>query len=119
MQDYPKSIKKLIREYAGKAYERELHLELAKLERSFAEWRAGKIDDWELSERIHRYEVGPSRELYKQYHSGQDDMNLAYAVVAGILSRDDLPVELLKNLERPLGFYQGMKDHGDLKLPEE
>lgn len=119
MPDYSKPIKKLIREYVGKAYENELHRELSKLDRSFAEWRAKKIDDWELSDRIHRYEMGPSRELYKQYNSGPADMNLAYAIAAGILNRDEVPAELLEALNNPLSFYQDLKDRGDLRLPEE
>ncbi|MBN1312225.1 MAG: hypothetical protein JXB30_12470 [Anaerolineae bacterium] len=118
MKNYPNSIKKLIREYHGKAYEKELHRELAKLDQSFAEWRDGEIDSWELSDRIHQYEVGPSRELYKQYTPKVADMNLAYAIVAGILDRDEIPTELLEALDGALRFYQGMKDSGDLRLPE-
>jgi hypothetical protein len=110
MRDYPKPIKKLIREYHGKAYEKELHRELTKLDRSFTEWRDGKIDSWDLGNRIHEYEVGPSRQLRKQYTPEVADMMLAYAIVAGILDRDEIPAELLEALERPLGFYQGLKD---------
>ena len=42
MHDYPKAIRKLIREYEAQAYERELHQELEKLDRSFAEWAVGQ-----------------------------------------------------------------------------
>jgi hypothetical protein len=118
MRDYPKPIRKLIREYLGKAYENELHRELARLDQSFAEWRAEKIDGWELSDRIHRYEMGPSRELYKKYTHAPDDTDLAYAIVAGILNRDEVPTALLEALEQPLSFYQGLKDRGDLRLLE-
>lgn len=118
MQKYPKHIRKLMGEYLGKAYESELHRELVKLDQSFAEWRAGKIDDWELSDRINRYEMGPSRELYKKYNYGQNDMNLAYAIATGILNRNEVPAELLEALGQPLGYYQLLKDRGDLQLPE-
>jgi hypothetical protein len=52
------------------AYERELHRELTKLDQSFAEWRNGTISSGELSHRIHQYETGPSRELFKHYNRG-------------------------------------------------
>jgi hypothetical protein len=45
-------------------------------------------------------------------------MNLAYAIFAGILNQDEVPAELLEALEQPLSYYQELKDHGDLKLPE-
>jgi hypothetical protein len=38
MREYSKKIKKLIREFAAEAHERELHRELTKLELRFAEW---------------------------------------------------------------------------------
>jgi len=56
MRDYPKRIKRLLREYSAEAYERELHRELTKLDRSFAEWRNGDIGSGELSHRIHLQE---------------------------------------------------------------
>jgi len=118
MRDYPKPIKKLIREYVGRAHENELRRALGKLDQSFAEWRAGKIDSWELSDRVHRYEMDSSGELYKKYHYGQNDVNLAYAIVAGILNRDEVPIELLEALEQPLSYYQKLKERGDLELPE-
>jgi len=43
MREYPNKIKKLIREFAAEAHERELHRELAKLDRRFTEWRDGKL----------------------------------------------------------------------------
>jgi hypothetical protein len=58
MSDYPKPIKRLLREYLAEAHERELHRELTKLDRSFAEWRAGKIGSKPSSDDYRRYAVG-------------------------------------------------------------
>ena len=119
MKDYPKRIKKLLREYLIEAYERELHRELTVLEGSFEEWRQGKISSGELSYRIHQYEVGPSRELYKKYNEDSlAEMMVAYAIVASILRRDEIPPELLEALERPLSFYESLEAEGRLKKPE-
>jgi hypothetical protein len=118
MQDYPKSIRKLLREYLGKAYERELQRELTKLDRSFVEWREGKISSGELSYRIHQYEKGPSRELFKQYNGDLPDMMVAYAIVAGILKQEEVPAELLEALATPLNFYQSLRERNELRMPE-
>jgi len=41
MTEYPKRIKRLLREYNTAAHKQELHRELGKLDRSFAAWRSG------------------------------------------------------------------------------
>ncbi|MFN8471729.1 MAG: hypothetical protein U0822_06005 [Anaerolineae bacterium] len=105
-QQYPKHIKKLLRQYADVAYERELRAELGKLAESFAAWQSGKISSWDLSDRIHEYYVGPSRDLYGRYNRGSDDINVAYAVQQGLISRDELPPELLEALAPVIAFYE-------------
>jgi hypothetical protein len=115
MQKYSRKIKHMLNEYLAQAYERDLHRELTKLDQSFAEWRDGKISSRELSQRIHQYERGPLRELFKQYNHGPADMSVAYAIVVGMLDADDVPTELLEALSRPIGFYQSLKDRGDLR----
>ena len=118
MRDYPKNIKKLIRHYMTAAYERELQRELSKLEVSFVQWQANEISSGEFSYRIHQYEVGPSKELYKKYNYGEADVNVAYAVAAGILSQDELPAELLEALAGPLSFFEGLDARGELRKPD-
>jgi len=113
-----KTIKKLIREYMTEAYERELRRELKKLEISFEQWRSGEISNGEFSYRIHQYEVGPSRDLYKHYNRGQADMNVARAIVVGILNRNEIPPELLESLAGPLEFFERMAGRGELRQPE-
>ena len=119
MQQYPKNIKRLLHEYMVEAYESELHRELAKLDRSFAEWRDGKIGSGELSNRVHQYESGPSRKLYKKYNYSPHDANVAYAIVTGILKRDEIPAELLQAISNLLVFYESLKKEGELKEPGE
>ena len=72
-----------------------------------------------VSYRIHQYERGPSRELYKKYNYGEDDMNVAYAIVTGLLDRKDIPVELLDEIEGALSIFQAMKERNELKRPGE
>ncbi len=119
MTEYSKHIKRLLRELSAEAHDKELSRELAKLENSFEEWQKGKIDSGELSYRIHQYEVGPSRELYKKYNDGENDLNVAYAIVAGILARKEIPEELMEAIDGHLRFYESLKDSGKLRFPGE
>src|SRR5262245_13876053 len=119
MADYPKPIKRLLNQYLGEAYERELQRELTKLERSFTEWQNGQIGSGELSDRVHQYERGPSRAVFQRYNSNQKDMTLAYVIVGGVLRREEIPAELLEALTRPLSFYQSLKDKDELREPED
>jgi hypothetical protein len=54
MVDYSKRVKRLLREFAGESYEKELSRELAKLYQSLSKWRDGKIDSGELTRRVHQ-----------------------------------------------------------------
>jgi len=119
MKDYPKNINRLLRQYLIKAYGQELYRELEKLNLDFAQWRDGKIDSGELNYRVHKYHEGPSRELYKKYNNSFDDMNVAYAIVTGILNRDEIPTQLLEAISDSLAYYQAIKDQGNLKEPGE
>ena len=114
MAEYSKHIKRLLKELAAEAYEKELSRELAKLEKGFVEWRDGTINSSELSHRIYEWEVGPSRELYKKYNDGQNDFNVAYAIVTGMLNREAIPKELIEEIDKHIRFYQGLKDSGEL-----
>jgi hypothetical protein len=58
--EYPKRIKRELRELAGQAHENELERELEKLARHFDEWREGKINAASLTELIHRYHSAAS-----------------------------------------------------------
>jgi hypothetical protein len=117
MSDHSKSIKRLLRQWMTEAYERELHRELTRLDQTFAEWRAGKMSSGELSYRIHQSETGASRELFKHYNNSPHEMSVAYAVVTGILKREELPADLLEAIERELSFFQELKDRHELREP--
>ena len=107
-----------LREWRMEAHERELKRELEKLEQSFEKWRRGEISSGELSLRVHQYDSGPSKDLYSRYNYGDAKMNVAYAIVAGIIDEEEVPEALLEVLSRAIQSFQSMKDHGELNLPE-
>ena len=98
MRDYPKPIKKALRELAGEAYERELRHELGKLDKSFDAWRRG--------ERIHEYETGPAREMFKRYNSGLPDVNVASAIAVGVLARQEIPADVLDAIGDMIAIFK-------------
>ncbi len=106
MREYPKQVKRLIREYAARAYEAELEQALGELEQQFTAWRGGKISAGELSDRIHAFNRGPARELWGRYNARIDDTLVAHAIVTGLLPRDSIPVELLEALQPIIAFYE-------------
>ncbi len=108
----------MIREWMTEAYERELHRELAKLDESFAEWRRGAIGSGELSHRIHEWETGPSRALFKHYNRGPQDMSVAYAIVVGILDEGEVPEELLEAIGGAIEFCRSLQERDELRTRE-
>ena len=110
MREYPKHIKRLIREFGAIAYERELCEELEALAENFDAWKSGAISSGELSERIYLFTTGPARELYQKYDRSVLDLCVAHAIVTGILNRNDVPPELLEHLSGAIQFYEGTDD---------
>ena len=110
--------KRQLREWRMEAHERELTRELEKLDQSFEAWRRGEISSGELSIRVHQYDRGPSKDLYSRYNYGEAEMNVAYAIVTGIIDEEEVPKELMEALDKAIQSFQSMKDNGELKLPE-
>jgi hypothetical protein len=119
MQEPSKKVKRLLREQAAIAHERELHRELAKLDGTFAEWRNGAISSEELTYRIHKYDTGPARELWKRYNSGPAEISVAYAIVVGILDRDEVPAELLEAISRQIDWFESQQERDELRAPDD
>jgi hypothetical protein len=115
MPEYSKSVKRLISKWAAEAHERELHRELARLDESMAQWRSGAIGSGEMSYRIHEWERGPSRALFRQYNDGPKEAPLAYAIVLGILDEGELPPELLEAIGHALAFFRSLQEQGRLR----
>ncbi len=104
MKEYPKKIKKLIREYARKAHEEELRRALVPLSEAFDSWKDSGISSDELSELIHEFNRGPARELFKRYDGSMLSLMVASAFAREILDRDNVPSELLEQLAEQIDF---------------
>ena len=61
--ELPPRIKKAMRSLVGLAREMELKRALEEVHADFQNWKAGGIDSFELSDRIHKFHDGPNREI--------------------------------------------------------
>lgn len=109
MRDYPKHIKRLIRQYAGLAYEAELKQALTSLDAEFDAWRQGQLNSFDLSSRVYDWSHGPARELYNKYNSPDLDLMVAYAIASGLLNVHEIPRDLLDHLNNAIQFYKGLE----------
>lgn len=100
------------------AYTRELSAELAKLERDFVQWRSGEIDPFELSDRIHRFHDGISRDLHILYRDLPPTHSVARAVVLQLLQETEIPSEILSALESAIEFYRDQSDESKRRAPD-
>lgn len=62
-----KAEKKKVRQLAGIAWERELRLELRKIAAAIEEMENDSLSPFEVSDSIHKFHNGASRDLYNQY----------------------------------------------------
>lgn len=107
MREYPKSIMKLIRQYARQAHEEELRRAPEPLAGKFDEWRAGSVSCDELTEIIHKFHSGPSRELFKIYNVPAPlDLAVAYAITTGVLDENEIDKAVLSHLEPAIRMYR-------------
>jgi len=96
--------RKMLRELSAKAYEEELRRALLPLSEVFERWRAGEVGSRELSEQIHEFHQGPARKLWSRYDTRNFEINVAHAIVSGILDRSEVPADVLASLGNAISF---------------
>jgi hypothetical protein len=101
-----KQIRRLVREYAGKAHEIELRRVLAPLADAFRAWERGALDSFEIEALIHSFHQGPAREIYSQYASPRAEAAVALAIATGVLERESVPAELLEELAGIIAYFE-------------
>ena len=106
MQEVPKRIKRLVREWAAIAHDRELRTALSDLRAHFERWDRGALDSFELNELVHRFHEDTARELWKRYATTRLEPAVASAVAAGVLRKEELPAELAHHIAGLIEFYE-------------
>jgi hypothetical protein len=98
-------LKRLLREYYWRAHDEELRRALAGLASDFEAWKAGGISGRELSDRIHKFHDGVSREIFNRYDGKMLEFTVARAIVTGILDRSQIPDELFEDLKESIESF--------------
>ncbi len=115
MTNYPKAIKRHIRDLAALAYERELDKALLSLAEQINAWRQRQLSAGELSDQIHRFDTGIARELYTRYHDGYVELQVAYAIVTGLIQETEVPRDVWPYLQTALQFYRDLGPGSDME----
>jgi hypothetical protein len=106
MQDTPKRLKRLVREWAGVAHDRELSKALLDLRAHFEAWQRAEISAADLNDLIHQFHQGGSREIWKKYATNHLEPAIGLAVATGILRQEELPPDLLQHVAGLIEFYE-------------
>jgi hypothetical protein len=102
-----KKRRKVLRELAGMAYDRELDGALGELDAKFQEWRDKKICGFELNEEIHKHHNGISRQLWNKYTLDAETL-VVMAVAQGVLDESELPPDTLADLRERIDMSRPM-----------
>jgi hypothetical protein len=106
MEPIPKRLKRLVREWAGIAHDRELSAALGELRKHFERWERAEITAAELNDLIHKYHQRTSREIWKHYATNHLAPAIGFAVATGIIGREEVPAELLQHVAGWVQFYE-------------
>jgi len=114
VREFTKSERKKLRALAGEAYARELDRELQDLDSGFSDWRHKHIDAFQLSDLIHEFHQGPSRELFSQYTRLDPGFLVARAFARGLLQESEVPASLREALSSLIEYcrksYEDQED---------
>jgi hypothetical protein len=108
--DYSKKERAELRRLASEAYERELGRHLAELDKSFSEWRHGKLPSSELSKEIHEFHQHAARDVWSAYQAPDQPMLVARAIALGIISEEEVPATLREKLRDSLALFAKGKE---------
>jgi hypothetical protein len=119
-REFTKRQRKLFRELAAKAHERDVRRHLEKLHAEFERWREGEIETWDLTDAIHRFHNGPDRKLFGMYNTrGMAHIIVARAVAAGLLNEEEVAAEIREIVASDLEFFQRQLADGSISFEDE
>jgi hypothetical protein len=107
MREPTKKERRALRDLLGTAYERELGRALEVVEEAFGAWRRGEIDAFDVNDAIHRHHQGASRELWKRYEIGGNELLIflvAQAVSREALALEEIPRSLRETIEERIAL---------------
>jgi hypothetical protein len=104
---WTKKQRRELRELQGLAWERELEAALRELRSDFEAWAGKKeISAFELSDRIHKFHNGRSRELYNMYSGSLDNFWIGPVVARGVIDESELSDDLREVAREDIAYYR-------------
>ncbi len=101
-----KAIRSQTSELADQAYEVELRRALTPLAEAFERWKVGATSSVEISDLIHDFHQGPSRQLGGTYTALEPSTLVARAVALGVIARKSLPPEVAAALADEIETFE-------------
>ena len=92
--NWSKKQRRELRELQGLAWEREHEEALGSLRKDFKRWDGGEITVFELSDKIHEFHNGRSRELFNMYSGNLDNWWIGHTVATGVIDESELSDDL-------------------------
>jgi len=80
------------------------------LDRSFSEWRRGKLLSSELSKEIHEFHQHAARDVWSAYQVPDEAMLVARAIALRILSEEEVPAALREKLRDSVAVFGKRKE---------
>jgi hypothetical protein len=103
------AIRRELSELRAKAWEAELGEALLPLADLFDAWRRGEASAFDLSDAIHRFHDGDSREIWKKHQWNDTEMLLAEALADGYLRREQITDRVYAILEPSVEHLQSLR----------
>jgi hypothetical protein len=107
----PRPIKRKLKDLVGKSYENELSSYLKELSFKFDEWKAGNVSSGELSNLIHDYDRGPSKDMFVYYNTVDSSIAVGRAIVHNFLSEDDIPEEIFPYIKNSIELSKRLVEY--------
>jgi hypothetical protein len=95
-----------IRKLANRAWEKELRVELEKINIAFREFEKGEMPPQQVAQIIHEFHENTYRKLVEINESHEPVLLLGRAVVKGFVGEDEVPEDARGLLRRAVLFYR-------------
>jgi hypothetical protein len=105
-RNFTKHERASLRQFSHEAWETELTVELETLFEAFCQWADKGMSAFELSDRIHAFHNGASRDLYKRYTVPDPAAAVARAIAIGLIREEELDPSLGEELAPPIEFFR-------------
>jgi len=104
--EFSKSERAALRRLVAEIYEWELRVHLERLDKSFSEWRCGKMLSSELADAIHQFHRHEARDTWSIYQTLKAPEIVARGLALGAISEDTLSGELRDKIKVLSHYYR-------------